>query len=102
MIEVAGEVAEGFLGHAFSTPQVLREVTMPALERGLERAGRDRGELEVCASVFVASDEGEWEQCRRRVAFYGSTPGYRGVLEHHGLGALTRSSTGSRREGGME
>ena len=88
MTEVAGEVADGFLGHAFCTPAALREVTMPALERGLERAGRSRGDLEVTASVFVATSDEEWEGCRRRVAFYGSTPGYRHVLDHHGLGTL--------------
>jgi probable F420-dependent oxidoreductase len=88
MTEVAGEVADGFLGHAFCTAEVLREVTLPALERGLERAGRDRGELELTAAVFVAPSEAEWEDCRRRVAFYGSTPGYRHVLDQHGLGRL--------------
>ncbi len=88
MSEVAGEVADGFLGHAFCSAEVLREVTMPALERGLERSGRSRGDLEVTASVFVALTPEEWEACRRRVAFYGSTPGYRHVLDHHGLGRV--------------
>ncbi len=88
MSEVAGEVADGFLGHAFCTAEVLREVTVPALERGLERAGRSREELELTAAVFVALSQEEWEACRRRVAFYGSTPGYRHVLDRHGLGRL--------------
>ncbi len=88
MSEVAGEVADGFLGHAFCSAEVLREVTMPALERGLERAGRSREDLEVTASVFVALSAEEWEACRRRVAFYGSTPGYSHVLEYHGLGGV--------------
>jgi probable F420-dependent oxidoreductase len=88
MTEVAGEVADGFLGHAFCTAATLQEITLPALGRGLERAGRARDELEVTASVFAAPSDEEWEACRRRVAFYGSTPGYRHVLDHHGLGAL--------------
>ena len=88
MTEVAGEVADGLLGHAFSTPAVLREVTLPALERGLERGGRSRDAFELTASVFVATSDEDWEANRRRVAFYGSTPGYRHVLDHHGLGAL--------------
>jgi probable F420-dependent oxidoreductase len=99
MTEVAGEVADGFLGHAFCTEAVLREVTLPALERGLERAGRGRGDLEVTAAVFVASSREEWEACRRRVAFYGSTPGYRHVLEHHGLGTLHDSLRRASRAG---
>ena len=88
MTEVAGEVADGLLGHAFCTADVLREVTLPALGRGLDRAGRARGDVEVTASVFVATSETEWEANRRRVGFYGSTPGYRHVLDHHGLGDL--------------
>jgi probable F420-dependent oxidoreductase len=88
MTEVAGEVADGFLGHAFCTAEVLRAITVPALERGLERAGRSRDQLELTAAVFVALSEQEWESSRRRVAFYGSTPGYRHVLDQHGLGRL--------------
>jgi probable F420-dependent oxidoreductase len=100
MTEVAGEVADGFLGHALCTAAVLREVTLPALERGLERAGRRRGDLEVTASVFVATSDEEWEACRRRVAFYGSTPGYRLALDHHGLGTLFETLHQKSRSGG--
>ncbi len=88
MTEVVGEVADGLLGHTFCTADVLREVTLPALERGLERGGRARRDVEVTASVFVAMSDADWEAGRRRVAFYGSTPGYRHVLDHHGLGGL--------------
>jgi len=100
MTEVAGEVADGFLGHAFCSEAVLRELTLPALERGLERAGRTREDLEVTASVFVATSDEEWEACRRRVAFYGSTPGYRHVLDHHGLGTLFDALHERSRSGG--
>jgi alkanesulfonate monooxygenase SsuD/methylene tetrahydromethanopterin reductase-like flavin-dependent oxidoreductase (luciferase family) len=61
---------------------------MPAVERGLEASGRGRAAFEIVASVFIATTDEEWEAIRRRVAFYGSTPGYRHVLDHHGLGAL--------------
>ena len=88
MTEVAGEVADGLLGHAFCTADVLREVTLPALQRGIEWGGRVREDVEVTASVFVAMSDADWEANRRRVAFYGSTPGYRHVLDHHGLGDL--------------
>jgi probable F420-dependent oxidoreductase len=100
MTEAAGEVADGFLGHAFCTETVLREVTMPALERGLERMGRSRNDLEVTASVFVATSDEEWEACRRRVAFYGSTPGYRHVLDYHDLGGLHDALHRLSRSGG--
>ena len=44
MTEVAGEVADGLLVHPFSTERYIREVTLPALERGLAQVrSRRRG-----------------------------------------------------------
>ena len=42
MTEVAGEVADGLLAHGFTTERYLREVTVPAIERGLRPSGRTR------------------------------------------------------------
>jgi probable F420-dependent oxidoreductase len=94
MTEVAGEVADGMLVHAFTTGRYLREVTLPAIERGMAAGDRRREDFQVCLPPFVVSgrDEKEWEQSRtaiaRQIAFYGSTPAYRGVLELHGWGDL--------------
>lgn len=99
MLEVTGEVADGLLGHAFQTVDVLREITLPALERGLEKGGRARADIEVTAGMFVATSDAEWEGVRRRVAFYGSTPGYRHVLDHHGLGGLFEALHAASRAG---
>ena len=41
MTEVAGEVADGFICHPFTTERYLREVTLPALERGRAKGGKD-------------------------------------------------------------
>jgi probable F420-dependent oxidoreductase len=102
MLEVTGEVADGLLGHAFCTAEVLRDVTLPAVQRGLARAGRAREDLEVTAGQFVACSDEEWEAVRRRVAFYGSTPGYRHVLDHHGLGDLFEALHAASRAGDWE
>jgi probable F420-dependent oxidoreductase len=94
MTEVAGEVADGMLVHAFTTRRYLDEVTLPALGRGLARAGRSRDDFQLCYPAFVVTgrDEVEWQATRtavaRQIAFYGSTPAYRGVLELHGWGEL--------------
>jgi probable F420-dependent oxidoreductase len=94
MTEVAGEVADGMIVHAFTTPRYLHDVTLPAIERGLARAGRSREGFQLACPVFVVTgrDAKEWEQSRasvcKQIAFYGSTPAYRGVLEAHGWGAL--------------
>jgi probable F420-dependent oxidoreductase len=94
MTEVVGQVADGMLVHAFTTARYLREVTHPALARGLARSGRRREAIELCYPAFVVTgnDEREWEAMRsatvRQIGFYGSTPAYRGVLEVHGWGDL--------------
>jgi probable F420-dependent oxidoreductase len=94
MTEVAGEVCDGILIHGFTTERYVREVTIPALERGLARAGRDRSSFEVSGPLFVVTGTNEQEieaakvATRRQVAFYGSTPAYRGVLDLHGWGDL--------------
>jgi probable F420-dependent oxidoreductase len=94
MTEVAGEVADGMIVHAFTTPRYLKEVTLPAIERGLAQGGRSRKDFQVCYPPFIVTgrDEKEWEASRRgiakQLAFYGSTPAYRGVLELHGWGEL--------------
>lgn len=94
MTEAAGEVADGFLAHPFSTERFLREVTIPALERGFARAGRDRVGFEVSFPLMVVTAETEEaiaasdRDVRARLAFYGSTPEYRRVLELHGWGDL--------------
>lgn len=90
MLGVAAEVADGVMLHAFLTEQHLREVVLPAL------GGSD---LHVACGLFVATTEEEWESARRRVAFYGSTPGYWGALETHGLKAIGERLHGMSREG---
>ncbi len=55
MTEVAGEVADGFLVHPFSTAEFLREHTLPALDRGLATAGRSRDDFEISWPAMVVT-----------------------------------------------
>jgi probable F420-dependent oxidoreductase len=94
MTEVTGEVADGLLCHAFTTARYLEEVTRPRLADGAERAGRALDDIEVVLPVFVVTGEDEQERAdaaamvRQQLAFYGSTPAYRAVLDLHGWGEL--------------
>jgi probable F420-dependent oxidoreductase len=94
MTEVAGEVADGMIIHPFSTLPYIESVTLPAIERGLAKAGRRREAFEISYSNFVVTgrDEAEFQAskqaARERIAFYGSTPAYKGVLESIGVGEL--------------
>ena len=42
------------LVHAFTTRRYLDAVTLPAIERGLARAGRPRDDFQLCYPAFVA------------------------------------------------
>lgn len=94
MTRLAGELADGLIPHAFSTPEFFRAVTLPALHEGLERAGRERTDVVVHCPGFVlvtgeagASDD-ELLALRRQIAFYGSTPAYAEVLRMRDRGDL--------------
>ena len=90
MTEVAGEVADGLIVHPFTTERYLREVTLPALDRGLAKSGRDRSTFQISFTGMIVTGDTDEEhratsvEIRRQLAFYGSTPVYRGVLELHG------------------
>ncbi|MDC0464559.1 TIGR03617 family F420-dependent LLM class oxidoreductase [Pseudomonadales bacterium] len=94
MTEVAGEVADGVIIHAFTTEKYLREVTLPAIDRGLAKAGRSRADFEISYPGFVVTGHTEeafnanMAATRKQIAFYGSTPAYAPVLGVHGWGDL--------------
>jgi probable F420-dependent oxidoreductase len=94
MTEVAGEVADGMIIHPFSTLAYINEITMPAIESGLARAGKSREDFELSYSCFVVTgrDEAEYAASKKaaqeRIAFYGSTPAYKGVLDSIGRGEM--------------
>ena len=99
MTEVAGEVADGIIVHAFTTERYLRETTLPALERGFAKARakgeqKSRANFEISYPCFVVTGRDEQELAAaktatcRQIAFYGSTPAYKPVLDSIGAGEL--------------
>jgi probable F420-dependent oxidoreductase len=94
MTQMCGEVADGHLGHPMVSKRYLDEVTLPALRSGLGKRGRDRADFEVSCEVMVATGADDDELAaataatRKQIAFYGSTPAYRKVLDLHGWGDL--------------
>lgn len=94
MTEVAGEVADGVICHAFTTEKYMREVTLPALEKGLAKSGRSRTDFQISYPCFVvtgATEEafnGSKQGVCKQIAFYGSTPAYKPVLGMEGWGDL--------------
>jgi len=108
MTEVAGEVCDGFFCHGFTTERYLREVTLPALEAGRSKAGKTMEDFEICGPSFVVTGSTEQEMeaakvgTRQQIAFYGSTPAYRPVLDLHGWGDLQTELNRLSKEGRWE
>ena len=108
MTEVAGEVGDGLLVHGFTTERYLREVTIPALERGAAKAGKTRADLQVSYPGFVVTGDSDEERetaakaVKSQIAFYGSTPAYRPVLELHGWGDLQTELNRLTKQGGWD
>jgi probable F420-dependent oxidoreductase len=84
----------------------VREVSLPALERGWAAAGKARSDFEITGPMFVVTGTTEEELdaartgTKRQIAFYGSTPAYRGVLELHGWGDLQTELNRLSKQGG--
>lgn len=90
LTRMTAEVADGLLVMPFGSKRFLREVTMPNVDKGLAAAGRSRDELAVVPEIIVsvADTDPDHTAARSLLAFYGSTPAYRPVLEVHGWGDL--------------
>jgi probable F420-dependent oxidoreductase len=95
MTQMTAEVADGLLMMPFNTRRHLVERTLPAIDAGLAAAGRaargsEGDDFQIVAEVIVACGRTDDEQatadagCRGLLAFYGSTPSYRPVLEVEG------------------
>ena len=92
MTRTAAEVADGLLVMPFHSHRHFRERTLPAVAEGLARAGR--ASIPIYPQAIVAMGETEDEVARATqgvrglLAFYGSTPAYRPVLEVEGWADL--------------
>jgi probable F420-dependent oxidoreductase len=94
MLKTAARVADSVRLHSFATRDYLEQVVRPVLAQELAAAGKSFENFEVTGGGFIATgpDEAavreEVEKVRYRVAFYGSTPAYRGVFDLHGVADL--------------
>jgi probable F420-dependent oxidoreductase len=84
LARLAGECADGFHAHPFHTPRYLKEVVVPAIEQGVAKASRKRSAINISTTVFVVTRPEEASFVRAQIAFYASTPSYRGVMALHG------------------
>jgi len=94
LAQLAGELCDGFHAHPLNSAKYLAEVLRPQIAAGAAKAGRDPDACTVAGSVFTITGPDRETRDRLRafvvqqIAFYGSTPTYRPVLECHGWGEV--------------
>jgi len=89
MTELAGETADGWIGHELMSPEYLNDVVLPSLEAGLARSGRTRDDIEIVVSANCSVDPDasvSFARSAASVAFYASVKTYRSFFAFHGFG----------------
>jgi probable F420-dependent oxidoreductase len=93
MTQMAAAESDGILIMPFNSATHLSTVTLPAVQRGLASGDRDGAEVELIAEIIVGMGRTDEELERAKniktlMAFYGSTPSYKSVLDAEGAGDL--------------
>lgn len=89
LTRAAAVVADGLLVMPFGSKRFLHEATMPEVRAGLSESGRSLDDFALVPEIIVSvGDDAAHDATRRLLAFYGSTPAYRPVLDVHGWGKL--------------
>jgi len=93
MCELAGEIADGAILW-LCTPDYVRDVARPAIERGRRRAGKTLEGFDIVAAVPLAiADDAAAAQAafRNELTRYAVLPFYRAMMEASGLGEALRA-----------
>ncbi len=90
MMKLAGRICDGVRLHGFATRKYLEEVALPQITAGLAQNPRVRSQFDVWGGGFICTGpdadalQKSMDETRYRIAFYGSTRSYHGVLAIHG------------------
>jgi len=93
LVELAGEIGDGLIGHPMWSQHWALERMRPELESALAAAGRKRSDIEVNLWPWAAvnTDEAQAiEDARPTMAFYGGVKQYEPFFEAHGFGDVAR------------
>ena len=105
MCRMAGDVADGLIGHLICSTRWLDEVVIPSFEQGLKRSGRMRSDLDFLPGVCCAIDDDQpraRDAARRTLAFYATVRTYMPLWEMHGFGEDAAACGDAFRKGDLE
>ncbi len=92
-VKVAGEIADGLLGHPIWSTEWAERLVANELAEGLAKAGRKRSDIHVSLWPWLAPNEDAKqavEDSRGTVAFYSGIKQYESYFEAHGFGDEAR------------
>jgi probable F420-dependent oxidoreductase len=104
MCRMAGDVADGLIGHPMCPVKWVDEVMVPSFEKGLSRSGRKRSELDFLPTVCCAIDDDEpraIDAARRTIAFYATVRTYKPLWEMHGFADAAEAAGDAFRKGDL-
>ena len=102
MARMAGDVADGMIGHPMCSMRWLDEVLVANFELGLKRSGRERSSFDFLPSVCCAISDDEkaaYEAARRTICFYATVRTYMPLWEMHGFGEAATAVGAAFRRG---
>jgi probable F420-dependent oxidoreductase len=105
LCRLAGELCQGFHVHPFHTIRYLKEAILPNIEKGLQKTGRQRSDIQLASAVFVVTGENDREiqdskgAVKAQIAFYASTSSYEPVLACHGWESIGKDLNALSRQG---
>lgn len=88
MQQVAGEVADGVVGHPMTSLRYIEEVVLTNIAKGAKRAGRSAADVELAQQLIISiSDDIELakREVKQQIGFYATTRTYTPVLALHGF-----------------
>lgn len=104
MLQLAGEVADGAMLW-LCNPEYVRDVVVPEVTVGRERAGKGLEGFDIVAAVPSAVTEdraGAFETMRGDLITYWSLPFYRAMIERSGFGADIAAFDAGMRAGDLD
>jgi alkanesulfonate monooxygenase SsuD/methylene tetrahydromethanopterin reductase-like flavin-dependent oxidoreductase (luciferase family) len=101
LCELAGETADGLIGHPIWSREWTFDYALKALSQGAKLANRERSDIHVQLWLTASIDKDRRQaalRARGNVAFYAGIPSYHSYFDEHGFGDIAKSLVEARRE----
>jgi probable F420-dependent oxidoreductase len=104
MARMAGDVADGLVGHPIQSLRWIDEVVIDGFETGLARSARERRDFDYLPTVCCAIDDDQAKAndlARRTIAFYATVRTYMPLFEMHDFGDNAAAAGEAFRKGDL-